>query len=49
MLLKSEVCGSVNSARMHCLQKIWLTTAAGKKKKKKKRRENAHLKNADAN
>ena len=33
-LLKSEVCGSVNSAR-----KTWSTTAAGEKKKEKKKKE----------
>ena len=32
-LLKSEVCGSVNSAR-----KTWSTTAAGEKKKEKKKK-----------
>ena len=37
-LLKSEVCGSVNSAR-----KTWSTTAAGEKKKRKKK----EMKNAE--
>ena len=45
-LLKSEVCGFMNSARVHCSRKTWSITAAGEKKKK---RENASLKNADAN
>ena len=36
-LLKSEVCGSVNSARMHCSQKIWSTTATVEKKKRERK------------
>ena len=32
-LLKSEICGSVNSARVHCLWLTWSNSAAGKKKK----------------
>ena len=45
-LLKSEVCRSVNSARVHCSQEksqqLWL-------KKRKKRRENAQEENAAMN
>ena len=36
-LLKSEVCGSVNSAQMYYSRKTWSTTATGKKKKKRER------------
>ena len=37
-LLKSEVCRSVNNARMHCSRKTWSTIATGKKKKKTNRK-----------
>ena len=36
-LLKSGICGSMNSTRMHCSQKTQLNVAAESKKKKKKR------------
>ena len=32
-LLKSEICESVNSARVHCSWLTWSNSAAGKKKK----------------
>ena len=38
-LIKSGVCGSMNSAQMHCLQKNGSTIAAKKKKKKQKTEE----------
>ena len=38
--LKSEICGSVNSARMHYSRLTWSNSAAGKKKKFRKRRHN---------
>ena len=41
-LLKSGICGSVNSTRMHCSRLTWSNSAAGKKTKKK------NSKNADA-
>ena len=44
-LIKSGVCGSVNSALMHCLQKNGSTIAAEKKKKKKKLRKRRHSTN----
>ena len=40
-LIKSGVCGSVNSALVHCSQKNGSTIVAEKKKKKKKTEENA--------
>ena len=33
-LLKSGICGSVNSARVHYSRLTWSNSAAGKKKKK---------------
>ena len=36
---KNGVCGSVNSAQVHCSQKNGSTIAAEKKKKKKKTKE----------
>ena len=42
-LLKSVICGSVNSASEHCSRKTWSTIAAWKKKRKRKKKE----KNAD--
>ena len=36
-LIKSGVCGSVNSTLVHCSQKNGSTIAAEKKKKKKKK------------
>ena len=41
-LLKSEVCGSVNNAWVHCSRKTWSTTAAGEKKKKKNAERGKH-------
>ena len=38
-LLKSVICGSINSARKHCSWKTWSTTAAWKEKKKGKHRK----------
>ena len=35
-LLKSEICGSVNNARVHCSRLTWSNSAARKEKKKKK-------------
>ena len=42
-LIKSDICGSVNSARMHCsrLKKSAFTAESKKKKKKKKRKKKA--------
>ena len=37
-LLKSGICGSMNSARMHCSRLTWSNSAAGKKKRKKFRK-----------
>ena len=37
-LLKDVICGTVNSARMHCSQLTKSTIAAEPKKKKKKRK-----------
>ena len=34
-LLKSGICGSVNSTWMHCSRLTWSNSAAGKKKKSK--------------
>ena len=45
-LLKSVICGTVNSARMHCSQLTKSTIAAEPKKKKK--REKRSSKNVDA-
>ena len=35
-LLKSGICGFVNSVQMHCSQLTWSNNAVEKKKKKKK-------------
>ena len=40
-LLKSVICGTVNSARMHCSQLTKSIIAAEPKKKKKKRKKKA--------
>ena len=42
-LIKSDICGSVNSARMHCsrLKSQPLRLKAKKKKKKRKRKKKA--------
>ena len=45
-LLKSEICESVNSARMHCL--LWKSQQVWAEPKKKKKRRNPQDKNADA-
>ena len=37
-VLKSEICGSMNSAWMHCSRLTWSNSAAGTKKKKKKQK-----------
>ena len=47
-LLKSVICGSVNSTSEHCSRKTWSTIAAWKKKRKRKKKENAERKNVDA-
>ena len=41
-LLKSEICGSVNSTPMHFSWLTWSNSAAGTKKEKKKNSENAN-------
>ena len=38
-LLKSVICGSMNSTQKHCSLKTWSTTTAWKKKKKKRRKK----------
>ena len=60
-LIKNKICGSVNSARMHCSQKgqklrllfmyrTWTVTACGEKtREKKKKRGETQKQNADAN
>ena len=40
-LLKSVICGTVNSTRMHCSQLTKSTIVAEQKKKKKKKEKNA--------
>ena len=42
-LLKSVICGTVNSAQMHCSQLTKSTIAAEKKKKKKKKKRKTQL------
>ena len=39
-LLKSRICGSLNSAQIHCSQLNWSNSAAEKKKKKKTGKRN---------
>ena len=46
-LLKSVICGIVNSAWIYCLQ-LTKSTIAAEKKKKKKEREKRSSKNVDA-
>ena len=41
-LLKSGICGSINSAWMHCSRLTWSNSVAETKKKKKKKSENAN-------
>ena len=42
IVAESEICGSMNSARVHCSRENWSTIATEtKKKKKKKEAENA--------
>ena len=48
-LLKSVICGTVNSAQMHCSQLTKSTIAAEKKKKKKKKEKNAVIKRRRGN
>ena len=43
-LIKSDICGSVNSAQMHCLRlKKSAFTAESKKKKKEKKKTETHF------
>ena len=43
-LIKSDICGSVNSARMHCSRLKSLPLRLKAKKKKKKEKEKKRLK-----
>ena len=44
-LIKSDICGSVNSAQMHCsrLKKSAFTAESKKKRKKKKKKAETHF------
>ena len=44
-LIKSDICGSVNNAQMHCLRlkKSTFTVEEKKKKKKKKKKAETHF------
>ena len=47
-LLKSEICGSVNSTSVYYLWENWSKVATEAKKRKKEKKENVHSKKRNA-